>query len=123
MCISHFQDRAYELSKLNIKVYNDDLCNEEFIRELFEKYNFTHVAHLAAQAGVRYSLENPQAYIRANVQCQVVLLDILKLYPVCIMWNIVNACAAYFHTVQCIIVISQIHVQTVSLNCIYWLIA
>ena len=78
----NLQDRAYELSKLNIPMYNDDLCNEPFLEEIFAEYNFTHVAHLAAQAGVRYSLENPQAYIRANVECQIVLLNVLKKYPV-----------------------------------------
>ena len=37
--------------------------------------DITHVVHLAAQAGVRYSLENPRAYTRANVEGQLVLLE------------------------------------------------
>lgn len=35
---------------------------------LMERERFTHVVHLAAQAGVRYSIENPQAYQRSNLQ-------------------------------------------------------
>lgn len=37
------------------------------ILELFRKYQFDVVCHLAAQAGVRYSVENPQAYIDSNI--------------------------------------------------------
>ena len=47
------KDRAYELHKLGIEVHNEDLCNVDFLEELFLKYDFTHVAHMAAQAGVR----------------------------------------------------------------------
>ena len=36
--------------------------------ELFERERFDRVVHLAAQAGVRYSIENPHAYIDANIQ-------------------------------------------------------
>ena len=38
-----------------------------FFDELFKKYNFEKVVNLAAQAGVRYSLENPSAYISSNI--------------------------------------------------------
>jgi UDP-glucuronate 4-epimerase len=48
---------------------------------LFKKYKFTHVAHLAAQAGVRYSLKNPLAYVKSNIECFVVLLEVLRNYP------------------------------------------
>ncbi|ELU17888.1 hypothetical protein CAPTEDRAFT_227995 [Capitella teleta] len=71
-------DRAYELHQLGVTVHNDDVCNADFLHALFIRHKFTHVAHLAAQAGVRYSLQNPLAYIRANVECQVALLDVLR---------------------------------------------
>ena len=41
----------------------------------------TQVVHLAAQAGVRYSLENPYAYIEANVMGQVVVLELCRRLP------------------------------------------
>ena len=63
-------------------VYQVDLCDQTFLRYLFYKYNFTDVVHRAAQAGVRYSLENPPAYAYANVQCLLALLDVLREYKV-----------------------------------------
>ena len=45
-----------------------DLADRPAIRLLFEQHRFPVVVHLAAQAGVRYSLENPHAYIDANIE-------------------------------------------------------
>lgn len=44
-----------------------DLCNQEYLHDLFEKQDFDVVINLAAQAGVRYSLENPHAYLDSNI--------------------------------------------------------
>ena len=44
-----------------------DLVDGEAIRGLFRDHDFTRVVHLAAQAGVRYSLEFPEAYIQSNL--------------------------------------------------------
>ncbi|WP_419673459.1 NAD-dependent epimerase [Aliarcobacter butzleri] len=44
-----------------------DLSNTENIYKLFETEKFDAVCNLAAQAGVRYSLENPHAYINSNI--------------------------------------------------------
>jgi len=44
-----------------------DLADREGMERLFEEEKFDAVCHLAAQAGVRYSLENPHAYINSNV--------------------------------------------------------
>ena len=44
-----------------------DLADSDAVLRLFEKERFTHVVHLAAQAGVRYSLQNPFAYAQANL--------------------------------------------------------
>lgn len=46
------------------------------------RYEFTHVIHMAAQAGVRYSLKNPLTYVKNNVQCQMVLINALKKFEV-----------------------------------------
>lgn len=45
-----------------------DLTNKQAIDELFKNSSFQFVVNLAAQAGVRYSLTNPQAYIDSNIQ-------------------------------------------------------
>jgi UDP-glucuronate 4-epimerase len=44
-----------------------DLADKDGMKALFQREKFERVVHLAAQAGVRYSLENPQAYIDSNV--------------------------------------------------------
>ena len=44
-----------------------DLADAAATASLFRDEAFTHVVHLAAQPGVRYSLENPAAYLRNNV--------------------------------------------------------
>ena len=44
-----------------------DIADQHDIAKLFKKTSFETVVHLAAQAGVRYSLENPHAYVEANL--------------------------------------------------------
>lgn len=44
-----------------------DLTDRQAIEEIFKKYQPSFVVHLAAQAGVRYSIENPLAYIDSNI--------------------------------------------------------
>ena len=44
-----------------------DLADEKGMAELFAREKFQRVVHLGAQAGVRYSLEDPHAYVRSNV--------------------------------------------------------
>jgi len=45
------------------------------------KTGITHIAHFAAQAGVRYSLENPFAYAESNLMGQVVMLELARATP------------------------------------------
>ena len=52
-----------------------DVADEEGMRSLFSQARFTRVIHLAAQAGVRYSLQNPQAYVRSNLAGFVNILE------------------------------------------------
>ena len=44
-----------------------ELSDAQQVAQLFEAHRPSHVVHLAAQAGVRYSLENPAAYIQSNL--------------------------------------------------------
>ena len=52
-----------------------DLADGGAIKDLFARHRFPVVIHLAAQAGVRYSLENPQAYVDANLAGFVNILE------------------------------------------------
>ncbi len=57
-------------SKKNTNKYvfvKGDIADKETVNRLFEKYHFDVVVNLAAQAGVRYSIENPDAYILSNM--------------------------------------------------------
>tara|TARA_Y100001978_G_C23693353_1_gene436073 strand:+ start:659 stop:1681 length:1023 start_codon:yes stop_codon:yes gene_type:complete len=45
----------------------EDIKNSEALEKLFKNFNFKIVFNLAAQAGVRYSLENPASYINSNI--------------------------------------------------------
>ena len=47
----------------NFKFYQLDISIEKKINDLFKKHKFKYVINLAAQAGVRYSLINPQSYL------------------------------------------------------------
>lgn len=55
--------------------YKGDLRNTQFVMDVFEAEKPNYVVNLAAQAGVRYSLENPYAYTQSNVD---VFLNILE---------------------------------------------
>ncbi len=56
-----------EKSKVNYHFVKGDLADKTLIDGLFEKYHFDVVVNLAAQAGVRYSITNPDAYIQSNM--------------------------------------------------------
>ena len=59
------------LSQLNnndkFSFHKIDITNKDVIDNIFKSKSPTHVIHLAAQAGVRYSLQNPYAYIDSNI--------------------------------------------------------
>lgn len=44
-----------------------NIADNDAIKECFETYQFDRVIHLAAQAGVRYSIENPHSYVESNI--------------------------------------------------------
>lgn len=44
-----------------------NLANHALVKECFDQHKFDRVIHLAAQAGVRYSLENPSSYVESNI--------------------------------------------------------
>ena len=58
------------------------IADAALIQELFRQYRFDVVVNLAAQAGVRYSITNPDAYIEANVIGFYNILEACRHYPV-----------------------------------------
>ena len=59
--------KANSQKPLAYSFYKIKLEDRDAMAALFEKENFDRVIHLAAQAGVRYSLENPHAYVDSNI--------------------------------------------------------
>ena len=59
-----------------------DIADRTAMAELFAREKFDRVVHLAAQAGVRYSIENPQAYLDCNVQGFLNILEGCRRNPV-----------------------------------------
>lgn len=60
--------RLNELFPYNSFVFvKGDIADKSLLHSLFEKYHFDIVVNLAAQAGVRYSITNPDAYISSNL--------------------------------------------------------
>ena len=66
----------------NFSFYRQDIADGEAIKEIFRSERPTHVVNLAAQAGVRYSLTNPQAYLHSNVDGFLSILEACRAYPV-----------------------------------------
>ena len=55
-----------------------DFADEEALRQFGARCRFDRIVHLGAQAGVRYSLVNPQAYVRSNLMGQINLLELAR---------------------------------------------
>ena len=63
----HTQTVNSKQSTVNYQFVKGDLADKALIDRLFAEHKFDIVVNLAAQAGVRYSIENPDAYIQSNI--------------------------------------------------------
>lgn len=66
----------------NFKFHKVDLKDKAAVDNIFENYQPTHVINLAAQAGVRYSIENPYAYVDSNLIGFMNILEACRNYPI-----------------------------------------
>lgn len=66
----------------NFVFHHLNLIDYESLRKLFLKDSFDRVIHLAAQAGVRYSLENPQAYVESNIIAFTNILEVCRNFKI-----------------------------------------
>ncbi|CAI9779664.1 unnamed protein product [Fraxinus pennsylvanica] len=72
------QARKSLLNAQNIFIVEGDINDAQLLAKLFDVVAFTHVMHLAAQAGVRYAIENPNSYVHSNIAGLVTLLEACK---------------------------------------------
>jgi len=77
------RDRIKFLLKgYKFKLYKGDIRNFKLLEKIFKKEKFDKVAHLAAMAGVRYSLENPILYGEVNFMGTLNLLELSKRFKI-----------------------------------------
>jgi UDP-glucuronate 4-epimerase len=67
--------RADQLARAGVRCVELDLADHAGTAALFRDGRYAHVAHLAAQPGVRYSLQNPAAYIRNNIDAFAAVIE------------------------------------------------
>ncbi|XP_074590231.1 UDP-glucuronate 4-epimerase 1-like [Curcuma longa] len=70
--------RKAVLASHGVFVVEGDINDGRLLAKLFDAVPFSHVMHLAAQAGVRYAIENPASYVHSNIAGLVTLLEACK---------------------------------------------
>jgi UDP-glucuronate 4-epimerase len=70
------------ISYNNFTFYQENITNFDALQKIFSKNHIQRVCNLAAQAGVRYSLENPFTYQESNIKGFLNLLEIARQFPV-----------------------------------------
>lgn len=75
------QARVSLLKKEGLHVIEGDVTDKKMLLALIDKHNISKIIHLAAQAGVRYSLENPEAYLHSNVEGFLAVLEAVRARP------------------------------------------
>ncbi len=90
VCVDNLNEYYDPELKLNrLKQFQDkiifekvDISDFDAMEALFKKYKFDKIAHLAAQAGVRYSLTHPQVYTKTNYLGTSYIFDLANRYGV-----------------------------------------
>lgn len=88
-CINDYYDKKIKLDRLKIlknykkfKFHKIKLENHKNLDQIFFKNKFDYVINLAAQAGVRYSIVNPRAYLNSNLIGFFNILDCSRKYKI-----------------------------------------
>merc|ERR1719148_545420 len=69
-------------SPKRLSIYKGDICDEEFMTNLFEKERPQWVCHMAARAGVRPSIQDPFVYIHSNIRGTTLLMELAHKFGV-----------------------------------------
>ena len=76
------RDRLAQIDNKKFNFIEADLENEKLLNDIFKKHQFDIVVNLAAQAGVRYSITNPKAYISSNISGFMNILECSRNYDI-----------------------------------------
>jgi len=80
--VSLKKKRLKNLKSDNFKFVKADIKNYKIMKKIFKNHNLKYVINLAAQAGVRYSLENPRSYLENNIVGFFNILELCKEYKI-----------------------------------------
>ena len=87
--INNYYDKKIKLDRLKIlkkyakfNFFKIDLLSFKDLEYIVKKYKIRFIVHLAAQAGVRYSISNPETYISNNVKVFLNVLEVSRLYKI-----------------------------------------
>ena len=81
--INRLEDiEKHNYKKNYFKFFKLNLDNFKKIETIFKKYKFDTIIHLAAQAGVRYSITNPRAYLKSNIIGFFNILELSRIYRI-----------------------------------------
>jgi len=87
--INNYYDVDLKLARLSelkkqkkFKFIKVDISNKKKLNQIFKKNKFKQVIHLAAQAGVRYSIYNPDVYFKSNLTGFQNILDLSRKYKI-----------------------------------------
>ncbi len=75
------KDRAEELQKNEIEILHADIRDRDLLQLALLRHNISHVVHLAAQAGVRHSIFEPNDYVESNLHGFVSVLEACRKFP------------------------------------------
>ncbi len=80
--VGELNSLSAQCSDIRWSFVKEDIADRTAIDRLFDEYHFDVVVNLAAQAGVRYSIENPDAYIQSNLIGFYNILEACRNHPV-----------------------------------------
>ena len=80
--LSEIEKKAAECKNAKWTFVQADIADRKAVDQLFEEYHFDIVVNLAAQAGVRYSIDHPEAYLESNLIGFFNILEACRAYPV-----------------------------------------
>lgn len=75
------RDREKLLLKNGVSIIKGDICDITTLESIIEQFKPTHIVHLAAQCGVRYSLINPHSYLKTNIIGFINILEVCSKIP------------------------------------------
>ncbi len=76
------KEARLEQIKDNVEFHKIDISDFSSLKKIFEKYEFDLICHIAAQAGVRYSLINPWAYEKSNILGTLNIFELAKKFNI-----------------------------------------